>query len=204
MATSQVVTLDPATGARAVLTSGPGRKYQPKWVGDGVAYTRGGVDEQRGVRQRVNYVAHGISFTDGRGTAGRVLQRELVSGRQAHGVPPVARRHVAAGHAGVQSRSRVRRCPRRRLSVVLARRPLPDVEHRVCRHLSEHDPRDEPGRYEPARRVRASQPERARAGVVALRRPHRLRAGEFLRRWTCGRVRTCGHRRPPTDRGCGC
>jgi hypothetical protein len=49
-----------------VLTSGPGRKYQPKWVGDGVAYTCGGVDERRGDRQRVNYVAHGISFTDGR------------------------------------------------------------------------------------------------------------------------------------------
>ena len=66
MATSQVVTLDPATGARAVLTSGPVRRYQPKWVGDGVVYTRGGVHEQRGVRERVNYVAHGISFTDGR------------------------------------------------------------------------------------------------------------------------------------------
>jgi Tol biopolymer transport system component len=60
------VSLDPTTGARTVLTSGPGRKYQPKWVGDGVAYTRGGVDERRGDRQRVNYVAHGISFTDGR------------------------------------------------------------------------------------------------------------------------------------------
>ena len=65
-ATSQIVSFDVATGARTVLTSGPGRKYQPKWVGDGVAYTRGEVDERRGVRQRVNYVAHGISFTDGR------------------------------------------------------------------------------------------------------------------------------------------
>ena len=83
-----------------VLTSGPGRKYLPKWTGGGIAYTRGDVDEKRGVRQRVNYVSYGIGFTDGRTDAARrLLQRQLVAGRPAHGVPPRHRRHVAAGHA---------------------------------------------------------------------------------------------------------
>jgi TolB protein len=66
VATSQIVSVDVATGGREVLTSGPGRKYLPKWVGRGIAYTRGGLDEKRGARQRVNYVSYGIAFTDGR------------------------------------------------------------------------------------------------------------------------------------------
>jgi TolB protein len=66
LATSQIVSVDRSGGGRVVLTSGPGRKYQPKWVGAGVAYTRGDISEKRGVRQRVNYVSYGISFTDGR------------------------------------------------------------------------------------------------------------------------------------------
>ena len=66
LATSQIVTLDVASGARTVLTSGPGRKYSPKWSGAGIAYTRGDAAEKRGVLQRVNYVSYGISFTDGR------------------------------------------------------------------------------------------------------------------------------------------
>ena len=66
-ATSQIVSLDVASGARTVLTSGPGRKYSPKWTGAGIAYTRGDVKEQRGIRERVNYVSYGINFTDGRG-----------------------------------------------------------------------------------------------------------------------------------------
>lgn len=66
LATSQIVSLEVATGARQVLTSGPGRKYAPRWTAGGIAYTRGDVNERRGVRQRVNYVSYGISFTDGR------------------------------------------------------------------------------------------------------------------------------------------
>jgi Tol biopolymer transport system component len=66
VATSQIVTVDVGTGAREVLTSGPGRKYLPKWVGPGIAYTRGDVGEKRGARQRVNYVSYAIAFTDGR------------------------------------------------------------------------------------------------------------------------------------------
>ena len=64
--TSQIVTMEPATGARQVLTSGPGRKYSPKWIGNAIGYVRGDPDEPRGSRQRVNPVSLGISFTDGR------------------------------------------------------------------------------------------------------------------------------------------
>lgn len=42
MATSQIVSVDVATGARQVLTSGPGRKYSPKWTWAADADTRGG------------------------------------------------------------------------------------------------------------------------------------------------------------------
>jgi TolB protein len=67
IATSQIVTLDINTGVRRLLTSGPGRKYAPKWNRGGVvAYTRGDIGEKRGARQRVNYLSHAISFTDGR------------------------------------------------------------------------------------------------------------------------------------------
>jgi Tol biopolymer transport system component len=66
IATSQIVSQEIASGAREILTSGPGRKYSPKWIGRTVAYTRGDINEKRGIRQRVNYVSHGISFTDGR------------------------------------------------------------------------------------------------------------------------------------------
>ena len=65
-ATSQIVSLDIASGARQVLTSGPGRKYAPKAARGGVAYLRGHAEETRGVRQRVNYLSEGISFIDGR------------------------------------------------------------------------------------------------------------------------------------------
>jgi Tol biopolymer transport system component len=64
--TSQIVTMELATGARHVVTSGPGRKYSPKWIGSAIGYVRGDPDEKRGVRQRVNPVSLAISFTDGR------------------------------------------------------------------------------------------------------------------------------------------
>ena len=64
--TSQIVTMELATGARQMLTSGPGRKYSPKWIGSAIGYVRGDPEEKRGARQRVNPVSLGISFTDGR------------------------------------------------------------------------------------------------------------------------------------------
>ena len=205
-ATSQIVSLDPTTGARTVLTSGPGRKYQPKWVGDGVAYTRGEVDERRGDRQRVNYVAHGISFTDGRaGAAGRVLQRELVFGRQAHGIPSIARRHVATRHAGVQPRSVS--LP----SSVPASIPSysPDGRFLMSNTAFAGIYRNTILVMNPDgtnRRVvfEHPEPERARAGVVALGRPHRLRARQFLRRRPCRRVRAPGRRGRRRIRVCEC
>jgi Tol biopolymer transport system component len=66
LATSQIVSVEISTGARQVLTTGPGRKYSPKWTGGAVAYSRGDINERRGVRERVNYQPYGISFTDGR------------------------------------------------------------------------------------------------------------------------------------------
>jgi TolB protein len=66
VATSQIVSIDVATGARQVLTSGPGRKYTPKWIVPGrVAYVRGSIDEKPGALERVNYQSEGITFTDG-------------------------------------------------------------------------------------------------------------------------------------------
>ncbi len=41
--TTQIVSLDVATGARHVLTSGPGEKWSPRWLsGERIAYTSGG------------------------------------------------------------------------------------------------------------------------------------------------------------------
>jgi Tol biopolymer transport system component len=65
-ATSQIVSMELDTGARKILTSGPGRKYSPKWIGHAIAYVRGDPDEKRGLRERVNYVSAGIGFTDDR------------------------------------------------------------------------------------------------------------------------------------------
>jgi TolB protein len=65
-ATSQIVSMEVSTGARQVLTSGPGRKYAPKWIRKTIAYTRGAVGETRGERQRVVPVPESVRFTDGR------------------------------------------------------------------------------------------------------------------------------------------
>jgi len=64
--TSQIVSMEVGTGARLVVTSGPGRKYAPKWIGNDIAYTRGVASETRGQRQRVVPVPDGVRFTDGR------------------------------------------------------------------------------------------------------------------------------------------
>lgn len=65
-ATSQIVSIDVASGTRQVLTSGPGRKIAPKWLADGrIGYIRGDENEKPGARQRVNYQSAGIRFTDG-------------------------------------------------------------------------------------------------------------------------------------------
>lgn len=65
-ATSQIVSIEVATGTRRVLTSGPARKYAPKWIGPGrLAYLRGSADEKPGALERVNYMSEGIAFTDG-------------------------------------------------------------------------------------------------------------------------------------------
>src|SRR5262249_44819581 len=57
------------TGAREILTKGPGRKFAPKWIGSArIGYVRGPEDETPGVRQKVNYPVAGVQFTDG--TAG--------------------------------------------------------------------------------------------------------------------------------------
>lgn len=66
VATSQIVSIDVATGTRRVLTSGPGRKLAPTWLSpERLAYVRGSVDEKPGALERVNYQSESIAFTDG-------------------------------------------------------------------------------------------------------------------------------------------
>jgi Tol biopolymer transport system component len=69
---SQITTIDVATGARAALTTGPGRKLTPQWIGRGrIAYVRADTEEQPGQQKRSHaYWSEGIRFTDG--TAGPV------------------------------------------------------------------------------------------------------------------------------------
>ena len=65
-ATSQIVSVAIATGARRELTTGPGRKFLPRWLGaDRVAYLFGDADPAPGTRERVIPVAARIVFTDG-------------------------------------------------------------------------------------------------------------------------------------------
>jgi TolB protein len=65
-ATSQIVSIEVATGARQILTSGPGRKFAPKWIGtERIGYIRGDANEKLGARERVNYQSAGIQYTDG-------------------------------------------------------------------------------------------------------------------------------------------
>jgi Tol biopolymer transport system component len=70
-AVSQIVRVDVTTGARTPLTTGPGRKYAPQWLGDGrVAYPRSDAEEQPAAasasgRRRPDYWSERIAFTDG-------------------------------------------------------------------------------------------------------------------------------------------
>ena len=65
-ATSQIVSVAVATGARRELTTGPGRKFSPRWVGaNRIAYLFGDADPAPGTRERVIPAAARIAFTDG-------------------------------------------------------------------------------------------------------------------------------------------
>jgi Tol biopolymer transport system component len=64
--TSQIVSVAVATGARRPLTTGPGRKFLPRWLGaNRIAYLFGDADPVPGARERVIPVAARIAFTDG-------------------------------------------------------------------------------------------------------------------------------------------
>jgi TolB protein len=64
--TSQIVGIAIATGARRELTTGPGRKFLPRWLGaNRIAYLFGDADPDPGARQRVIPAAARIAFTDG-------------------------------------------------------------------------------------------------------------------------------------------
>jgi Tol biopolymer transport system component len=55
-----------ATGARRELTTGPGRKFLPRWLGaNRIAYLLGDADPVPGTRERVIPVAARVAFTDG-------------------------------------------------------------------------------------------------------------------------------------------
>ena len=64
--TSQIVGVVVATGARRELTTGPGRKFLPRWLGaNRIAYLFGDADPVPGTRERVIPAAARIAFTDG-------------------------------------------------------------------------------------------------------------------------------------------
>ena len=104
-ATSQIVSVVVATGARRELTTGPGRKFSPRWLGaNRIAYLFGDADPLPGTRERVIPAAARIAFTDGADVAHWSLyQRELVDRRPADRVSPCARRGVATRSDGVES-----------------------------------------------------------------------------------------------------
>ena len=65
-ATSQIVSVVVATGARRELTTGRGRKFSPRWIGaNRIAYLFGDVDPAPGSRERVIPAAASMAFTDG-------------------------------------------------------------------------------------------------------------------------------------------
>jgi TolB protein len=65
-ATSQIVSVVVATGERRELTTGPGRKFLPRWLGPNrIAYLFGDADPTPGTRERVIPAAARIAFTDG-------------------------------------------------------------------------------------------------------------------------------------------
>jgi TolB protein len=86
-ATSQIVAVNVTTGERTILTSGPGRKFSPKWLGPRrVSYVKADGDDE------------GIQFTDGAiGLKGSFAvpawspdQRQMVFHREMDGQwPPV-------------------------------------------------------------------------------------------------------------------
>ena len=74
---SQIGRVDVQTGARTLLTTGPGRKLTPQWLSDGrIAYARSDTEEERspgagGGGRRPDFWSERIRFVDGReGPAG--------------------------------------------------------------------------------------------------------------------------------------
>ena len=74
---SQIGRVDVQTGARTLLTTGPGRKLTPQWLSDGrIAYVRSDTEEERspgagGGSRRPDFWSERIRFIDGRdGPAG--------------------------------------------------------------------------------------------------------------------------------------
>ena len=72
VATSQIISVDVASGARRALTSGAGRKYAPKWIAPArVAYVRGSSPYDITPDGRFVAAAEG-SLADGRPAAGEI------------------------------------------------------------------------------------------------------------------------------------
>jgi TolB protein len=99
---SQIVTLEIATGKRTELTTGAGRKLTPQALASGrIAYVRADSEEKPGLQERArNYWSEGIRFTDGSdGPAGVFTNvrwsadgRQMVFQRDVNGkFPPVAK-----------------------------------------------------------------------------------------------------------------
>ena len=79
-ATSQIVSVEVAHRRPQVLTSGPGRKYLPKWTGGiGIAYTRGDASTRSGASASASTTVSARNCLHRRrGSPRRLLQRQLV------------------------------------------------------------------------------------------------------------------------------
>ena len=179
--TSQIVSVVVATGARRELTTGPGRKFLPRWLGaNRIAYLFGDADPVPGTRERVIPAAARHRLYRWRDFADWSLyQRELVERRQADRVSSHARRCMAARGDGPESRCHILDRSHRHLSVVHARRSPARIEHGVCGPISQQHHGDVAGRRRSPARLRPPEAERRRAGMVARRRPHRVWAGRY-------------------------
>ena len=157
--TSQIVGVVVATGVRRELTTGPGRKFLPRWLGaNRIAYLFGDADPVPGTRERVIPAAARIAFTDG-GTSptGRYTNvnwsndgRQIVFHRTLDAVWPPA---VTARESGCHILDRAHR----HLSVVHARRSPARIEHSVRGPISQQHHGGVAGRRRSPARLRRSE-----------------------------------------------
>jgi hypothetical protein len=115
-----------ATGARQILTSGPGRKFAPKWIEtERIGYIRGDAEEKLGARERVNYQSAGIQYTDGSpGPAGDFPSIDWSSGGRRIVFYRDLEGRMACRFSDLQQGSAIPPGSDRGLPIVFTRRPV--------------------------------------------------------------------------------